>query len=182
MTLSLYFIVTYMAHLTYRPLNSHSGPRASKSRWALYILCILVDLTFLMLSFTLCYGQMTRVKWWLLVKFSGAMVYRFVSVLEFANNMATYVELLNRLRTRDYRLKYQMSDPSVPRHDLLPFIYAAFELVCIFATIVALTNNKGLRPCGHMRLTAAISTTVALVKYVTCIYSGCFQCRHRGQE
>lgn len=171
-----------MTRNTYRPLNSLSGPKASKSRWGLYILYTFVDLTFLVLPLVLCRGQMTRVKWWLLVKTSGALVYRFVLLLEFAATLATYIELVNRLKTQDYRLGHQMFDPSVPGHHPLPFIYAAFEVVCVFGTILALTNSEAIRTCSYMTLTAAISTTISLVKYVTCIYRGCFQCRRSDQE
>lgn len=171
-----------MSKFTYRPLGSHYGPIASRSRWALYLVGTLVDLTFLVLSLVLCHGQTTHVKWWLLVKSSGAMAYRFVSLLEFATDLAKYVELINRLKSREYRIKYQMFDPSVPRYDLLPFIYTAFEVVCIIGTIVGLTNNENVRPCGSMTLTAALSATIASVKYVTCIYSSCLQCRRSGQE
>ena len=171
-----------MTRNTYRPLNSLSGPEASRSQWILYILYTLVDLTFLVLPLVLCRGQMTRVKWWLLVKATGALVYRFVLLLEFAATLATYVELVNRLKTHDYRLGHQIFDPSVPGHHPLPFMYGAFEVVCIFGTIITLTNSEAIRTCKYLTLTAAIYTTISLVKYVTCIYRGCFQCRRSDHE
>lgn len=171
-----------MTRKTYRPLNSLSGPKASKSKWILYIFHTLVDLTFLVLPLVLCHGQMSRVKWWLLVKTTGALVYRFVLLLEFAATLATYMELVNRLKTQDYRLGHQIFDPSIPGHHPLPFIYGAFEVVCIFGTIMALTNSKDIRACSYMTITVAISTTISLVKYVTCIYRGCLQCRRGEQE
>lgn len=67
-------------------------------------------------------------------------------------------------------------------HHPLPFIYGAFEVVCIFGTIMALTNSKDIRACSYMTITVAISTTISLVKYVTCIYRGCLQCRRGEQE
>lgn len=169
-----------MTRNTYRPLNSLSGPKASKSRWGFYILCTLVDLSFFALALVLCRGQMTRIKWWLIVKTTGAIVYRFILLFEFAAVLATFVELVNRFKSHDYRLGQQMFDPSVPRHHPLPFIYATFEVVCIFCTIFALAKNEGT--CRYMTLTAAISTTVSLFKYGTCIYRGCFQCRRADQE
>ena len=152
-----------MTRNTYRPLNSLSGPKASRSQWILYIFYTFVDLTFLVLPLVLCRGQMTRVKWWPLVKTTGALIYRFVLLLEFAATLATYMELVNRLKTQDYRLGQQIFDPSIPGHHPLPFIYGAFEVVCIFGTIMALTNSKDIRGCSYMTITAAISTTISLM-------------------
>lgn len=171
-----------MAQYSYQRLNPLSGPKAARSQWGLYVFCTLVDLAFLVLALIFCQDEVPRVKWWLLVKSSGAMVYRFISLIGFAINLATCMELFNRIRSRDFRFKYQIVDPSAPRYDVPTFIYAAFELVCILGTMLALASASTPRQCNPMTLTAAISTAIALLKYVTCIYSGCVQCRRNGHE
>ena len=170
-----------MNRYLYQPLNRVSGPKASKSQWVLYLLYTLVDVTFLVLALVVCNGRASRVKWWLLVKSVGTVVFRLVLFLEFIAHLVAYLEFRSRLARSEYRLKHYWTDPSVPRYDWLPILFATFEVVCLFGMISALTSptvtQSSSSSCHAMILTAAICTAFTLVKYVTCIYTSCLQCR-----
>lgn len=151
-------------------------------RWTLYALSTVVDLTFLLLALQLCNGEVSPVRVWLLVKSAGAMGFRCLLFLEFAANLSRYLELRNRLAARDYRLKHQLIDPTTPWYDWLPFIFAVFEVACVFGTTKALLSRADRQPCHSMVLAASTSTAITFFKYVTCIYAGCLQCCRRDQE